>query len=243
MSQKLFELNPSIDRRALARRFHRDGRVQVRNLLTDETAATIARILKSETPWGFAYKREGSEPVRLRRDEAAQMPEPQRRMIANAVHETAAVGGYAVRFNQYPLLTAYQEKWAPGSPHDLLIEHINAEPMMLLVRELTGIESLKKADAQATLFGPGDFLSIHNDSHMAEGWRVAYVLNFSPTEWSPDWGGYLNFFDDDGDVVAGWRPRFNALNLFAVPQRHHVSYVPPFAPLARSAITGWFRDR
>jgi Rps23 Pro-64 3,4-dihydroxylase Tpa1-like proline 4-hydroxylase len=102
---------------------------------------------------------------------------------------------------------------------------------------------LIKADAQATAYTPGDFLSLHTDSHVAEGWRVAYVLNFAPPDWKPDWGGYLNFFDADGDVVAGWRPRFNALNLLKVPQPHNVSYVPPFAPAERIAITGWFRDR
>lgn len=243
MMQKLFELNPELDRQRLAERFDRDGRVQVRDVLTTETATTIRRILQHETPWGFAYKVEGSDPVRMRREEAARTSAQNRQNIANAVQQTAAAGGYAVRFNQYPILTAYQERWVPDGPHDLLIEHINAEPMMALVRELTGIDSLVKADAQATLFGPGDFLSIHNDSHMAEGWRVAYVLNFAPPEWTPDWGGYLNFFDEDGDIVTGWRPRFNALNLFAVPQRHHVSYVPPFAPMGRLAITGWFRDR
>jgi Rps23 Pro-64 3,4-dihydroxylase Tpa1-like proline 4-hydroxylase len=51
------------------------------------------------------------------------------------------------------------------------------------------------------------------------------------------------FYDEDGDCIAGFKPRFNALNLFAVPQRHSVSYVPPFAPAGRFAITGWFRDQ
>jgi Rps23 Pro-64 3,4-dihydroxylase Tpa1-like proline 4-hydroxylase len=51
------------------------------------------------------------------------------------------------------------------------------------------------------------------------------------------------FYDDDDDVIAGLRPRFNTLNLFAVPQRHNVTYVVPSAPARRLAITGWFRDR
>ena len=68
-------------------------------------------------------------------------------------------------------------------------------------------------------------------------------MNFCAEEWRPDWGGYLNFYDDEGDVVAGYKPRFNALNLFAVPKKHNVTYVPPFAPVGRFAITGWFRDR
>ena len=110
------------------------------------------------------------------------------------------------------------------------------------IREVTGISTIAKGDAQATLYAPGHFLGQHIDSHVADGWVVAYVMNFTK-DWRPDWGGYLNFFDDDGDIIAGYRPRFNALNMFKVPRAHAVSYVPPFAPVGRFAITGWFRDR
>jgi Rps23 Pro-64 3,4-dihydroxylase Tpa1-like proline 4-hydroxylase len=114
---------------------------------------------------------------------------------------------------------------------------------MDLVRAISGMSDLVKADAQATLYGPNHFLAVHNDEDTSAGRRVAYVLTLCAEDWRPDWGGYLNFYDADGDVVAGYRPRFNALNLFAVPQKHNVSFVPPFAPVARYAITGWFRDR
>jgi Rps23 Pro-64 3,4-dihydroxylase Tpa1-like proline 4-hydroxylase len=140
------------------------------------------------------------------------------------------------------MLYAYLNKWMEGSPHDLLVEHINDQPFMNLVRAVTGLPDLTKADATATLFGPNQFLATHDDSHKAEGWRVAYVLSLCPVDWRPEWGGYLLFYDEAGDVVAGYRPRFNALNLFEVPQKHSVSYVPPFAPVARFAITGWFRN-
>ena len=36
-------------------------------------------------------------------------------------------------------------------------------------------------------------------------------------------------------------PTFNALNLFAVPQLHSVSFVPPFAGALRFSVTGWLR--
>ena len=126
---------------------------------------------------------------------------------------------------------------------DIVLEHINDTPFLDLVRAVTGIEELIKADAQATLYAPGHFLGRHDDSHVGEGWRIAYVLSLCDGEWRLDWGGYLNFLDAQGDVIAGYKPRFNALNLFAVPQRHQVTYVAPFAPVARFAITGWFRDR
>jgi Rps23 Pro-64 3,4-dihydroxylase Tpa1-like proline 4-hydroxylase len=150
---------------------------------------------------------------------------------------------YAFLYAQYPMVRAYLEKWGEHPALDALLEHINDVPLLSLVREVTGMEQLVKGDAQATLYGPNHFLAMHDDSHMAEGWRVAYVMNFCAEDWRPDWGGYLMFYDEHGDAVGGFRPRFNALNMFRVPQKHNVTYVPPFAPVARFAITGWFRDR
>ena len=37
-------------------------------------------------------------------------------------------------------------------------------------------------------------------------------------------------------------PRFNTLNLFAVPADHSVGYVSAFAGAPRLAITGWAYD-
>lgn len=243
MAARLFDLNPAIDVAASAARFAETGRVQIRDILTPETATTIRRILQRETPWGAAFQAGSNGPTMLRQQELRRLPPNERRSLAGSVQQAAARGEYAVQFAQYPILDAYLRRWAPDSPQDLLIEHINDQPFLELVRRVTGIPELLKADAQATLFGPGDFLSIHSDSHVAEGWRVAYVLNFADPEWKPDWGGYLNFLNEAGDIVEGWRPRFNALNLLRVPQLHQVSYVPPFAPIGRFAITGWFRDR
>ena len=173
----------------------------------------------------------------------AALDSPSRGAIAEKINRAMRGQDYAFTFARYPILDAYLQQRAPGGPHDILLEHINDTPFLDLVRGITGISELRKADAQATLFAPGQFLAQHDDSHVAEGWRIAYVLSLAPADWRPDWGGYLMFYDTDGDVVAGYRPRFNALNLFAVPASHAVSYVAPFAPVGRLSITGWFRDR
>jgi Rps23 Pro-64 3,4-dihydroxylase Tpa1-like proline 4-hydroxylase len=239
----LFEINPGLDRKALAERFAKDRRVQIRNLLTDRTARTIHRILSQETPWGLAWHAAADGPNSLRREELQAMSPAEHQAIRQQL--TAAMRGrdYGFIYTHFPTLTAYLEHWMENSPHDLLMEYINAEEFLGLIRQVTGIPELVKADAQATLYAPGQFLAMHDDSHVAEGWRVAYVMNFCAEDWRPDWGGYLMFYDEDGDVITGFKPRFNALNLFAVPQKHNVTMVPPFAPVGRFAITGWFRDR
>ncbi|WP_209346983.1 2OG-Fe(II) oxygenase family protein [Pontixanthobacter sp. CEM42] len=247
MSKKLFEINPDLDRKALAEQFAVNGRLQIRDVLTRETAEEIRMILAQQTPWGMAMKAGSDNPTGADQIRAQDLKTPvgqqKVQQLAQASHEAAAKGDYAFRYAHYSLVEAYLEKWNPGGPHDLILEYLNAPDFIQLARDATGIEELIKADGQATLYAAQHFLSQHTDSHVAEGWRVAYVMNFAIDDWKPDWGGYLNFYDDEGDIVQGFRPRFNALNLFAVPQAHAVSYVPPFAPAGRFAITGWFRDQ
>lgn len=238
----LFEINPALDRAALAGEFARRRRLQIRDVLSERAASELHEILARHTPWGLSWQAGESPPEHIRPEQ----------MAARSPHERAAVGeqllaamkghDYGFAYSAYPLVDAWKEKWHPGHPLELVIEHLNDGPFIELMREVTGFE-LVKADGQATLYAPGNFLSRHTDSHVAEGWRVAYVLNLTRIDWRPDWGGYLVFYDEAGDIVEGFRPRFNALNIFAVPQPHSVTYVPNFAPIGRYAITGWLRDR
>ena len=240
----LFELNPAIDQERAAREFAATQRVQIRDFLTPEAAQTIHQVLTRETPWGLAWRAGADGPHGLRRQDVAAMGPEQSKALMQKLAEAMHGRDYAFIYAQYQLLTANVEKWGEHEALELLMEHINDEPLMEMVRAVTGIPQLIKADGQATLYGPNHFLAMHDDSHVAEGWQVAYVMNFCTVEnWRPDWGGYLMFYNEDGDVVAGFKPRFNAINMFKVPQRHNVTYVPPFAPVGRYAITGWFRDR
>lgn len=244
-TKRLFEISPHLDRSGAAATFAREGRVQLRNILTDETAREIRTILAEQTPWGLAMQAgEKSPTVQLRARELAGPAGRERaRQMMHETHAAAARGDYAFRYGHYPLVQSALEGWDPGGPHDLLLEYLNAPEFMDLVRTVTGSFDLVKADGQATLFAPQHFLGRHNDSHVGDGWKVAYVLNFTIDDWNTDWGGHLQFFDEDGEIAGAFRPRFNALNLLAVPQPHAVSCVAPFAPVGRYAITGWFRDR
>ncbi len=237
----LFKINPGLDRAALAATFARDRRVQIRNFLTADAAATIHQVLSTATPWGLAWN-DGNSQSDISPAELGKLSPQQRAAMGQSIAQRVRTRGYGFSYQRYPMISAYTGNWDPEGPLHLLVEHINDAPLMELVRAVTGMDDLVKADAQATLFGPGQFLGLHHDAHVAEGWRIAYVMNFTQ-DWHEDWGGYLLFYDDDGDVITGFRPRFNALNMFAVPQRHNVTFVPSWSPVGRYAITGWFRDR
>lgn len=247
MAKKLFELNPAIDRARHAEQFARDTRVQIRDFLTPETAREIRAVLQTATPWGLAMQADGTpydSPQQILNEEMRTREGQERaEAIGRATDEAAAKGRYAFRYAQFSLVQAVQRGFNPGGPHEILLEHINSQEFLDLVRDITGERELVRADAQATLFARGQFLGLHIDSHVAEGWKIAYVMNFTIDEWKPDWGGYLQFFDEDGNVVQAFKPRFNTLNLLRVPQPHSVSMVAPFAPIGRYAVTGWLRDR
>lgn len=240
---QLFAISPQLDRNGLGAKFAREGRLQIRDVLTPDSAREIHKILSKQTPWGVSWQAAAEGPHHIR--PAAMAQKSQREILGMTAKLKSAMqrDEYAFIYSAYPMLDAVLEQWDPGGPHEILLEHLNDDPFLNLIREVTAIPELLKADGQATLYAPGHFLTQHNDSHMAEGRRVAYVLNLTAGEWRPDWGGYLLFYDEDGDVTAGFRPRFNSLNLFRVPQLHSVTYVPPFSPIGRYAITGWLRDR
>lgn len=245
MAKALFELNPALDRAALAADFARDGRVQIADILTIDTARELRHVLEHATPWGVTLQAGTHGAPRNFRPEQLRDPAVAKEALELGRQTDAAAAGrdYAYRALRYSLVEAVQQGWDPGGPHEIALGHLNAEPFLALMREVTGIPDLAKADGHATCFASQHFLGRHIDSHMAEGWRIAYVLNLTIDDWYPDWGGYLVFYDDAGDIVQGYMPRFNTLNLFRVPVAHAVTYVPPFAPKGRYAIGGWLRDR
>ena len=241
----LFEINPQIDRAAIGREFARHGRVQIADVLTEGTARELRDLFHARTPWGIAmHAGSDGKPVSFRASELQDPAKAREAMeIGKATDRSAADRDYAFRFLRYSMVEALQGNWDPTWPHEILLEHLNSEPFLGLMRDVTDTPELYKADGHASCFAAQHFLGMHVDSHVGEGWRYAYVLNLTIDDWVPDWGGYLVFYDDAGDIVQGFKPAFNTLNLFRVPQKHAVTYVPPFAPRGRYAISGWLRDR
>ena len=238
----LFDLNLLLDRDALAAAYRQVPRIQVADVLTRASADNLHEVLARHTDWGLGWQAAGAPPGALRGAALRALAPPARAELESKAVAAAAAGLFAFLYARYPMIEAYLEGWDPGHPLDLVLEHINSPPMLELVRHVTGIPGLIKADAQATLYAPGHFLTTHDDSVDGEGRQVAYVLSLA-RDWRPDWGGNLLFTGPDDEIIAGYRPRFNALNLFTVPQRHHVTQVANFAPVGRFAVTGWFRDR
>ena len=236
----LLELNNALDRAALCRQFGIGKRIQVRNVLAPQSAERLFTCLNTETQWRLVYF-DGEKPVQLTQAQLKALTPERRAGLEKQIIERAR-NDYQYVYYIYPILETYMAGQDTGHFLHRYLEFLNSEPVLEFIRAITGIPEILKADGQATFYSRGQFLKLHVDEDIGEGWRVAYVLNLTKS-WQSDWGGLLQFFDDKGNVEEAFVPAFNVLNMFAVPKEHSVSYVTPFAAGPRYSITGWFRDK
>jgi Rps23 Pro-64 3,4-dihydroxylase Tpa1-like proline 4-hydroxylase len=168
-----------------------------------------------------------------------QSPEEKAKFLAH-VHQPAKLGQFQYLYDNIPVYDAWHRRRGQRALLDEFFEFINGEAFLSLAGAITGAEDIGFADAQATRYRPGHFLTMHDDRVETKDRRAAYVVNLTRL-WGPDWGGLTLFMDADGHIEEAFTPRFNALNIFRVPQPHSVSLVAPFAGQNRYAITGWCR--
>ena len=232
-------LNPTLDVRDFAGAFQRDGMVQVPDFLTPDSADRLEASLKTGTPWGLSLTDAAGKGEWLSPQAIQTLG---REGLAAKAREamTGARTGFGFSFLSYPIIDALLAGNEPGHPTHELVQLLNSPEARDFCAAVAGETGITKIDAQATLFRPGDYLTLHNDTGVGER-RAAYTLGLT-RNWRTDWGGQLLFHDEAGDVPRGLMPRFNVLTLFRTPQWHTVATVAPYAGVPRLSITGWLRD-
>ncbi|MES2343984.1 MAG: 2OG-Fe(II) oxygenase family protein, partial [Pseudomonadota bacterium] len=217
-------------------RLHLPGVFRPKDALAIHAALAAAPYHRSLTAAGKSYD--------IALETLAAMP-PERRAELEAAILEGGRTGFQYQFDAWrlsDLMEAGQRTGGALAPLEGLYDLINSEPFLAFIRTLTGDPRCAYADAQATRYRPGDFLTAHDDDVAGKKRLYALVLNFTPV-WRPDWGGLLAFHDADGHVSEAYTPTFNALNIFRVPQQHAVTQVASFAGAERLSVTGWIRER
>ncbi|HEY0052253.1 MAG TPA: 2OG-Fe(II) oxygenase family protein, partial [Caulobacteraceae bacterium] len=234
---RVLGLSPDLDVEALGAELARESRVQVRGLFTEAAAGALHRSLAGDVPWGRAIDNPAFVDVPVA--DFDRQGDKQKADFREFLHAQAAE-----RF-QF-LYDRFRIHWMVdrGEAIDPVLAEfhafINGPEFLGFARRLTGRDDIAYCDSHAARYLPGHFLNLHTDEAPDGGRLFGYVVNMTP-RWRSDWGGILNFIDDQGDVLRGLTPTFNALNVFAVPQAHAVSMVAPFAQGPRLTITGWLR--
>lgn len=210
----------------------------VKPILPDDMARKLRNVMLEGTPWSQVFN-DRDKHIDMSTAQLAALSGEQGTRLQKAIYAQAQ-NGFQYCYNNYPIFDVCRAGKNEGHLLHTFYEWLNGEEFLGFARTVTGFDDISFADAQATCYLPGHFLTCHDDSHDSKKRRAAYVFNFTQ-DWPTDWGGYLQLLDDDYHIRRGFKPTFNALNIFAVPQKHNVSMVAPFAGGQRLSITGWLR--
>lgn len=227
-----FSLNPDLDLDLIAKEFSLDGRVRVNNLLPEDNAQKLSDCLLNLQSYRHAFVHGEKYGEASKAQLQSLSPEERNGFFSDIMSQAAnGVGFWYERHG----ITA-QDEGVLGK----LYAWLNSDELLEIMAKITNVASYKSAMAQATRYQRGDFLTRHKDDITAQKRKTAFVINV-PKQWHPDWGGLLQFFEDNGTPREAWNPDFNSLSLFDVSHVHSVTSVSAFAPQPRLAVSGWFQ--
>jgi SM-20-related protein len=218
--------------------FAADKHVRLHGVFAEADAEMLHRHLDSELQWSRVFN-QGEEVWDLGPESIDTMAENGDSPLIEAVNKGAR-DGFQYLYDSVRVADEAEQRRSRGLMLDKLIDALNRDENLELLRRVTGEREIVRADGQATRYLPGHFLTSHDDDVDGKGRVAAYVINLTP-RWRTEWGGLLLFHDQNGDVTHGLRPCFNAIHLFKVPRLHSVSQVTAFAGGPRLSITGWLR--
>lgn len=230
-------LNPALDWGALAEEYRRDRRICIDNVLRTSVAERVRELCAEKVPFDYVYYIDGASRVASEEEMAALDPDRKAQISQTLMHN--ATRGIGFLYCSY--LMSRRCRGADKALDFLydVYEFLNSRQMLAFVSAVSGRNDLARADGQYTRYSAGQYLTRHRDDIEGQARRLAYVFGFTRS-WHPDWGGLLQFYEEDGTPRDAWMPAFNRLALFGTCHMHSVSYVTPFAGEARLSMTGWF---
>lgn len=221
---------------ALTERLARDGHLRVENVLMPETAKALAHEVSTTQLWNRSF-RQGKVEREIHAEELLHLSPAQ----LKAIERFALAGpdnGFFFLHDTVRIADSSEERLGRGMLVDRLVEGINQERNLDILRRIIGDPTIKYYSADANRYNPGDFCGLHNDL-TEEKRRVVAVIFYLSERWVANWGGLLMFHDDHGDICRALTPHFNAMHILKVPQPHSVSQVAQLAPFPRYSVAGW----
>ena len=185
------DINQEIDLSSAATTLASRGRVQIHDFVSPESAKTLHDLLQQHDDWYLSYN-EGADNFETREAEFTALSMEQKHRFTAGVYRRAR-SGFQYLFKQYYISQAVASGENQGHPIHAVHEWVTGEDFLGLMRHVTERDDIQTSDSYASLYGPGHFLTRHDDRHPTHQRIGAWVLSMTP-EWDENWGGHIAFY-------------------------------------------------
>jgi SM-20-related protein len=239
ISKTNFALDPSLDIDELRNAFHKRQRLRIPGILLSSGAEELYASIHEEVHWGLMLCAGASM--------GRQYASPRKcggftgldeRVILDTAYTLGGVGPSHIYDS---VILSADDSELPERVR-AFFAFLNSESFLSFTRSVTGIAGIFRVSAQVTRYRRGHFFGFHSDVDTHGKQQASIALNLSKG-WMPQWGGHLQFRGSDGNVEAGYSPRFNSMNIFLPSLEHAVSFVSPAAAAPRYAIAAALMSR
>lgn len=230
------QINPDLDLEHYREQYLKDGRLQIPNFFIKESAEYLLSLIVKNKIWYFAYNNRANY-YESTLEEVKALPEATYNKFMKNI-ESRASTGFQYAFNQYHISQAIECGENIDNEIHRIDEFFNGDHFLTFIRNLTTDIKIIKSDTYISSYQKRHFLTSHDDKHQKHDRSAAFTLGMNKN-WDKNWGGYLAFYDELDNVKEAFKPSFNTLNIFSVPQEHAVQQVTSFAQQDRISYLGW----
>ena len=231
-------INEKLDTKALAKDFASKVRVQIKDFLQEVHAERIFTSIATETPWQFTYN-DGDDIYFLSPTDLQQMITRRKSDLSTKIFERART---QFQFVQQDCALKRLEGESPTPEHllDKVQAFFNSKEFLKFAKSITGLKNLQSSDAWAVFFNRDQFYGQSDGQLTNKRRKVGFHFGLTK-DWRADWGGYHCFFDENDNIEEGYKPLFNALTLFKLPQTQSIQYIPTFTGTPKFGIHGYIQ--
>jgi SM-20-related protein len=237
MSKPEIILNADLDTKALAKDYKANSFTQISDLMNGEAAERTLRCMAEEIEWSLLYIDKGTLTMKTQ-TQLKQQTERRRIEMYTRIYEWAQFNYQALNY-VFGLQTAHDQGQLPDLYLHKVHDFLNSKQVLDTVMAITGEKKLTRADATCCLQSSDHFRKTYENTENLGKRRIGFSLDLTKG-WHPNWGGYFQFYDEDGNIKKGFKPTFNSLTLYKEPQGNSVSYISVVTGKPRTTLTGWF---
>ena len=157
------DINQKIDLSSAATTLGNRGQVQIHDFASEESAETLHGWLQRHNDWYLSYK-EGPDNFETSDAEFAVLTLEQKHRFTAGLYRRAH-SGFQYLFKRYSISQAVSSGENQGHPIHAVRHWVTGEDFLGVMRHVTRRDHIRTSDSYASLYGPGHFLTRHDDRH------------------------------------------------------------------------------